>query len=308
MKSKILNILRKEKRIVSGETLSRHLKISRVSIWKHIGKLKEFGYQIESTPKGYRLISSPDVLYPWEFPGRESKIHYFEEIESTMDIAKNLARNDCPDFTVVIAGSQNRGRGRLKRTWLSSAGGLYFTIVLRPQMPPVLSSRVGFAAAMILAKTLRRRFDIEAVVKWPNDILVDGKKISGMLSEMEAEADMVSFINIGIGINVNNDPGKSEPMATSLRNILGRKIPKKPLLSGFLNEFESYINSSDLDLVVSEWKKYSVTLNSYVKIITGQEVSEGLALDVDENGALLLRLDNGSIKKILHGDCFHVDI
>jgi BirA family biotin operon repressor/biotin-[acetyl-CoA-carboxylase] ligase len=308
MKSKILNILRKEKRIVSGETLSRHLKISRVSIWKHIGKLKEFGYQIESTPKGYRLISSPDVLYPWEFPGRESKIHYFEEIESTMDIAKNLARNDCPDFTVVIAGSQNRGRGRLKRTWLSSAGGLYFTIVLRPQMPPVLSSRVGFAAAMILAKTLRRRFDIEAVVKWPNDILVDGKKISGMLSEMEAEADMVSFINIGIGINVNNDPGKSEPMATSLRNILGRKIPKKPLLSGFLNEFESYINSSDLDLVVSEWKKYSVTLNSYVKIITGQEVSEGFALDVDENGALLLRLDNGSIKKILHGDCFHVDI
>lgn len=308
MKSKILNILRKEKSIVSGETLSRHLKISRVSIWKHIGKLKEFGYQIESTPKGYRLISSPDVLYPWEFPGRESKIHYFEEVESTMDIAKNLARNDCSDFTVVIAGSQNRGRGRLKRTWLSSAGGLYFTIVLRPQMPPVLSSRVGFAAAMILAKTLRRRFDIEAVVKWPNDILVDGKKISGMLSEMEAEADMVSFINVGIGINVNNDPEKSEPMATSLRNILGRKIPKKPLLSEFLDEFESYINHSDLDLVVSEWKKYSVTLNNYVKIITAQEVSEGLALDVDENGALILRLDNGSIKKILHGDCFHVNI
>ena len=307
MKSKILKILRAERNIVSGVTLSRHLKISRVSIWKHIGKLKEFGYHIESTPKGYRLISAPDVLYPWEFPDRESKIHYFDEVASTMDIAKNLARNDCPDFTVVIAGSQNEGRGRLKRTWLSSAGGLYFTIVLRPQMPPVLSSRVGFAASMILARSLRRMFDIEAVVKWPNDILVGSMKISGMLSEMEAEADMVSFINIGIGINVNNDPTKSEPMASSLRNILGRKISRKQLLSKFLNEFESYINSSDLDFVISEWKKYSVTLDNYVKIITAQEVSEGLAVDVDENGALILKLDNGSTKKILYGDCFHVD-
>ena len=307
MKSKILNILRTEKTIVSGETLSRHLKISRVSIWKHIGKLKELGYQIESTPKGYRLINSSDLLHPWEFPGRESKIHYFDEVESTMDIAKNLARNDCSDFTVVIAGSQNQGRGRLKRTWLSSAGGLYFTIVVRPQMPPVLSSRVGFAASMILARTLRRMFDIEAVVKWPNDILVGGKKISGMLSEMEAEADMVSFINIGIGINVNNDPTNSEPMATSLRHILGKKISRKSLLSEFLDEFEGYIDSSDLDLVVAEWKKYSVTLNRYVKIITAQEVSEGLAVDVDENGALILELNNGSTKKILYGDCFHVD-
>lgn len=307
MKSKILKILKTEKNIVSGETLSRHLKISRVSIWKHIGKLKEFGYHIDSTPKGYRLINAPDVLYPWEFPGRESKIHYFDEVASTMDIAKNLARNDCPDFTVVIAGSQNKGRGRLKRTWLSSEGGLYFTIVLRPQMPPVLSSKVGFAAAMILARTLRRMFDIEAMVKWPNDILVGGMKISGMLSEMEAEADMVSFINIGIGINVNNDPTKSEPMASSLRNIIGREISRKELLTKFLNEFESYINSSYLDVVISEWKKYSVTLNSYVKIITAQEVSEGLAIDVDENGALILKLDNGSFKKILYGDCFHVD-
>ncbi len=148
MKGQILKILGAEKAVVSGETLSSLLGVSRVSIWKHVKKLQEFGYNIEATPKGYRLISSPDVLYSWEFGNRESKIHYFDEVTSTMDIARNLARNDCPDFTIIIAGCQKQGRGRLKRPWLSSEGGLYFTIVLRPQIPPVLSSRINFAASI----------------------------------------------------------------------------------------------------------------------------------------------------------------
>lgn len=307
MKSHILKILSTEKNIVSGVKLSDHLGVSRVSVWKHISRLKDFGYNIESSPKGYKLVSSPDTLYPWEFPDRESKIHYFDEVTSTMDIAKDLAGKDCPDFTVVIAGRQKKGRGRLKRIWLSSEGGLYFTIVLRPRITPVLSSRISFAASMILAGTLRRMFNIDAMVKWPNDILVDGMKISGILSEMEAEADMITYINIGIGINVNNDPTMSEPVASSLKKILGREISRKQLLSKFLDEFETELNSTDLDNVISEWKKYSVTLNRRVKIVTAHEVSEGLAVDVDENGVLLLKLDNGSIKKILYGDCFHED-
>ncbi len=305
MKGQILKKLRAEKAVVSGEALSSLLGVSRVSIWKHIKKLQEFGYNIEATPKGYRLISSPDVLYSWEFGNRESKIHYFDEVTSTMDIARNLARNDCPDFTVIIAGCQKQGRGRLKRPWLSSEGGLYFTIVLRPQIPPVLSSRINFAASMILARTLRSMFNIDAMVKWPNDILVGDMKIAGILSEMEAEADMITFINIGLGINANNDPSTSEPMATSLKKILGREISRKQLLSKFLDEFENLLDNTALDNVIFEWKRYNVTLNRHVRIVTTHDVSEGVAMDVDENGALVLKLADGSLKRIIYGDCFH---
>ena len=305
MKGQILKILRMQKAVVSGETLSSHLGVSRVSIWKHIKKLQEFGYHVQATPKGYRLISAPDALYPWEFANRESKIHYFDEVASTMDIAGDLARSGSPHFTVVIAGRQIKGRGRLKRTWLSSEGGLYFTIILRPQISPILSSRVIFAASMIMTRTLREMFKIDAMVKWPNDILVNGKKISGLLSEMEAETDMITFINIGLGININNDPTVSEPTATSLKKILGREVPRKQLLSEFLDKFENRLNNATLDNVISEWKRYSATINRHVRIVTTNDVSEGLAMDVDENGALILKLSDGSIKKIIYGDCFH---
>ncbi len=305
MKSQILNILRAEKKIVSGELLSSMLGVSRVTIWKHIRKLRESGYNITATSKGYILTDSFDALYPWEFPGREAKIHYFPEVSSTMEIARDFARKGCPDLTVVIGGMQKKGRGRLTRTWISSEGGLYFTVILRPQIPPVYSSRINFTASLALALTLRKMFDINALLKWPNDILVKGRKIMGMLSEMEAEADMVSFINIGIGINVNNDPTKEEPMACSLKKILGRDISRKNLLSGFLDELEARMNNMAIDNVISEWKQYTMTLNQHVKIVTTDDISEGIATDVDENGALILKLADGSLKKIIYGDCFH---
>lgn len=306
MKSHILKILRTEKEIVSGEVLSFKLGISKASIRKHIHRLREFGYNIIATTKGYKLSDSFDALFPWEFPGRESKIHYIPEVTSTMDIARDLAKKGCPDFTVIIAGSQKKGRGRLKRTWISSEGGLYFTIVLRPQIPPDLSFRINFSASLALALTLRRMFDINALVKWPNDILAQGKKISGMLSETEAQDGMVSFINIGIGINVNNDPANEEPRASSLKKILGRDISRKELLSKFLDELENRMNSAASDDVISEWKKYTITLNQQVKIVTVNDISEGIATDVDENGALVLKLADGSVKKVIYGDCFHV--
>ncbi|MEJ2656077.1 MAG: biotin--[acetyl-CoA-carboxylase] ligase [Desulfobacterales bacterium] len=305
MKGKILNILRAEKDVVSGEDLSDRLGISRVSIWKHIKKLQEVGYHIEATPIGYFLVNTPDVLYPWEFGDRESKIHYFDAVDSTMDIARDLARNHCPHFTVVIAGRQKKGRGRLKRTWLSFEGGLYFTIVVRPEMPPAFSSRFNFAASMILAQTLHSLFNVNAAVKWPNDILVDGKKVAGILSEMDAETDRVNFINIGIGINVNNDPMPYEPMASSIKKILGKSVERKELLKVFLDRFEHAINDADLVHVVSQWKKYTETLNRPVKIVTTREVSEGFAVDVDDDGALILKLPDGSLKRIIYGDCFY---
>ncbi|MBU0697991.1 MAG: biotin--[acetyl-CoA-carboxylase] ligase [Proteobacteria bacterium] len=305
MKGRILGILRAEKAVVSGEVLSAELSVSRVSVWKHIQKLKEFGYHIESTPKGYRLISDPDALLPWEFPHRESRIHYFDKVSSTMDIARDLARKGCPGFTVVVAGEQTEGRGRLKRAWLSSSGGLYFTIVLRPQIPPILSARVHLAAAVVLTRTLRRMFAVEAMVKWPNDILVDDGKIAGMLTEMEAESDLVHFVNIGLGINVNNDPTSMEPTASSLKKILGKKISRRGLLSEFMDEFENYMNRGSLDDVIPEWKRYARTLNRHVRIVTDREIHEGIAVDVDDNGALILALADGSTQKVVHGDCFH---
>ena len=304
MKGQILNLLKSHKGIVSGERLSSELGVSRVSVWKHIRKLKELGYPIRATAKGYRLVGDSDALHPWEFPNREPHIHYFPEAASTMDIARDLARKGCPHFTVVIAGLQTNGRGRLRRAWLSQKGGLYFTMILRPQIPSMLSPRLNFSAAVDLVHTLRSRFGIHAHVKWPNDILVSGKKICGILSEMEAEGDLTTIVNIGIGMNVNNDPLLQEPKASSIKKILKKTVSRKKILSEFLDRFETRIQSTGLDSIVDEWKQYTTTLNRGVKIVTLDEVSEGIALDVDENGALIIKDAGGRIKKILCGDCF----
>ena len=304
-KGQLLNVLRTQQGIISGEQLSTALGVSRVSVWKHVHKLQELGYHIMSTSNGYRLIDSPDIPFPWEFADCDFNVFYYPEVSSTMDIAKDLARKNCADFTVVVAGRQTRGRGRLKRQWLSDDGGLYFTMVLRPDLPLLLSSRVNFLASLTLARVMRRLFQIEAAVKWPNDILLDGYKVSGMLSELEAESDRILFINIGMGINVNNDPSGVEPGATSLKKITGREISKKMLLAQFLAEFEIGLKNVEFENVISEWKKYTVTLNRRVKIVTHREESEGLAVDVAEDGGLILALDDGTHKKIVYGDCFH---
>jgi BirA family biotin operon repressor/biotin-[acetyl-CoA-carboxylase] ligase len=306
MKVQVLKILRSKDTVVSGEELSAALRISRVSIWKHIHKLQELGYRILSAPNGYRLIGSPDILFPWEFTDQGFNLLYYPEVTSTMDTARDLARKSCPEFTVVIAGRQTRGRGRLKRRWLSDDGGLYFTMVLRPQIPVQLSFRVNFLASLTLARVIREMFKIDAMVKWPNDILVEERKVSGMLSELEAEADRVFFINIGMGINVNNDPSGDEPGASSLKNIAGREISKKDLLARFLAAFRDRIQKAEFETVISEWKKYSITIGRHVRIATQREVSEGLAVDVDANGALILELADGEHKKIIYGDCFLV--
>ena len=305
MKSRILKILRHSEDIVSGQALSAQLGISRVSVWKHIQKLQELGYFIASSAKGYRLEYSPDEPYPWEFPDRESKIIYYEELASTMDVARDLARKGCPDFTTIVAGRQTSGRGRLKRKWLSDKGGLYFTIVLRPMLPPLLSFRVNFLASLTLAKTINDLFGVDARVKWPNDLLVDERKICGMLSELEAEADQVAFINVGLGINVNNDPSNIEPAATSLKAILGREVSKSDILAQFLNAFEQRMQNGGFDRVIEEWKAYTVTLNREVRVVTTREVFNGKAVDVDDSGALVLKCADGSIQKIFYGDCFH---
>lgn len=305
MKNRILKILKQNRTIVSGQSISAQLGISRVSVWKHIQKLQELGYDIVATASGYRLENSPDIPFPWEFPEWESRLVYYPELPSTMALAKELARNNCPAFTTVIAGRQISGRGRLNRSWLSEEGGLYFTTVLRPDLPPALSFRVSFLASMTLARTLKEIFSIDARVKWPNDILVSERKISGMLSELEAEADRVAFINIGIGINVNNDPSAAQPTATSIKEILGREVSKKDILFRYLDAIEKEMQTAALDRVIQDWKQYAATLNRDVRVVTSKQVFTGRAIDVDDSGALILKSADGSLQKILYGDCFH---
>jgi BirA family biotin operon repressor/biotin-[acetyl-CoA-carboxylase] ligase len=304
-KSRILEHLRTKEGAVSGQALSAQLGVSRVSIWKHIQQLQALGYEITSSTKGYHLKKSPDVPYPWEFAGRESKVIYYAKLASTMDAAKELARKGCPDFTTVIAGRQTSGRGRLDRQWSSEKGGLYFTMVLRPDLPPVLSFRVGFLASLTLARILNEMFGINVRVKWPNDLLVDECKICGILSELEAEADRVTFINIGIGLNVNNNPPPIEPAATSLKTILGVRVSQNDILSRYLDSFEAQMQATAYDDVIERWKQFTVTLNRHVRVVTTREVYTGKAVDVDDTGALILKCSDGSLKTIRYGDCFH---
>ena len=305
-KQTILARLRSDGHIVSGSELSRSLDVSRVSVWKHVRSLQQCGYEIEATSKGYRLAAEPDNPFPWEFPGREGRIHHFQRIESTMEPARKLARSGCPQYSVVVAEQQSAGRGRLNRSWHSGSGGLYFTVVLRPQIPPALSPRLNLCTSLVLAEILRNDYGIPAGVKWPNDVLVEGKKIAGILAEMEAEADRVTFVNIGIGVNVNNDPTTAEPGAISMQQLIGSPVSRKKWLAVFLDRFETRLDFDDMESVIGAWKALSVTLGRPVRIVTMQGIIEGLAVDVDSNGSLILEPADGPVKTILFGDCFHM--
>jgi BirA family biotin operon repressor/biotin-[acetyl-CoA-carboxylase] ligase len=305
MKDQILALLRDKNDVVSGERLSGQLGVSRVAIWKHIQKLQACGYNIQSTPKGYMLKFSPDTPFPWEFPQRMDSIQYVECIDSTMDSARDLARKGAPGFSVVVAGIQEKGRGRLKRAWQSPDGGLYFTMVVRPDLPPILSPRVNFAASLIMARVIERVCNVEVRVKWPNDLLAGEKKIAGMLSEMEAEGDLVSFINIGIGINVNNDPPSHVDNAASIRQLTGHSHSRIEILSCFLDQFEERMSSGSLDSIMAAWKQQTATIGKKVIVETTRGTTRGTAIDIDENGALILETETGEQQTVIYGDCFH---
>ncbi|NOX34402.1 MAG: biotin--[acetyl-CoA-carboxylase] ligase [Deltaproteobacteria bacterium] len=307
IKNEILKILYlAEGKTVSGVKLSNTLGVSRVAVWKHITSLKQSGFDVESQSKGYALLNHDDLLMPFCFsPGFKHNIFYFQELETTMDKAKFLAKNKAPHLSVVIAENQTTGRGRLNRQWFSSKGGLWFTMILKPKTPPVLSYIYNFSASLSLARSLKRLFKVDVSVKWPNDLLLDGKKLVGLLSEMETRGDMVEFINIGIGMNVNNKPQKYEPKAISLKDVLKKKVSRKLILETFLDDFKHQIRETDCKKIIDLWKEQTSTIGSRVRIETLNDVYEGLAVDVDETGALIIKDKQGCTKKIIYGDCFH---
>jgi BirA family biotin operon repressor/biotin-[acetyl-CoA-carboxylase] ligase len=305
LKQSIYTLLSQADGVISGETLSAELGVSRVSIWKHIQKLVQSGIPIISSPKGYRMTRDPDSLAPWAFDTWQDRIHFFQETGSTMDEAMVMARKGCVDFSVVVAQRQTCGRGRMQRPWLSADGGLYFTVVVRPDIPMVLAGLVNLAAAVDMANVLRSEYQVDARLKWPNDILVDDHKLCGLLSQMEAEGDQVAHMNIGIGLNVNNAPETKAPIAISLKALLGRPVPRREVLVAFLNVFEKRMAAFDPHVVIDEWKSNNVTLGRQVRIISLKDMVEGTAVDVDSHGGLILRLADGICQTVLYGDCFH---
>lgn len=303
-KGKIFTLLKESDDILSGERISVELGVSRVSVWKHVKKMVNSGIPITSSSKGYRLRSDPDSLNPMEFGDRADRVHYFQETSSTMDEATTAARRDCPDYTVIVADQQTGGRGRMERVWFSDRGGLYFTIVVRPDVPISQASLVNLAAAVEMAKLLQTSYAVPASLKWPNDILVNGMKICGFLSRMETEGDQIGHLSIGVGLNVNNDPEKVEPVAVSLKALLERNIPRREILVTFLDRFEKRLEQFDTQSVIDDWKANNITIGRQVTVKTMKNTVEGVATDIDSIGGLILQLPDGTRETIVHGDCF----
>ena len=303
-REKIFALLKECGDVLSGESISAELGISRVSVWKHVKRMVDAGIPVRSSAKGYRLVFDPDSLNPLEFGHRSGRVHYFHETASTMDEATILARQGCPDFTVAVAERQSGGRGRMERVWVSNSGGLYFTVVVRPGLPPMEASLVNLAAAVEMASLLRTFYTIPAMLKWPNDILVDGRKICGILSRMETEGERIAHLSIGIGLNVNNDPEQQETLAVSLKTLTGQSIPRREILVAFLDSFEKRLGRFDSQAVIADWKKNNTTIGKQVTVRTFRDLLEGRAADIDHFGGLILELADGSRQTIIHGDCF----
>jgi len=306
MRATILRFLRNRGEEVSGEVLSKELGTSRVSIWKHISGLREAGYVIEASSRGYRLVSSPDLLLGCEFPEWEKKFQHFTTIGSTMDVARELAGRGAEAGTVVVAESQNSGRGRLSREWFSPRGGIYFTLILRPEIAPAYAPRLNLMASVAVAKTLRTLLGLDARLKWPNDVLIEGRKVCGILAEMGAEMDAVKFINIGVGINANLAIARYGAKAASLKEFKGTQVSRKDIFGSLLEELLRQQTLLTTGALLEEWKNLSATLNREVRIETMGGEIVGRAVDIDSNGALIIKGKDGSLKTAIAGDCFHL--
>jgi len=317
MRSNILDILRQANgAYVSGEDIARTMNVSRTAVWKHIRELKQAGYAIDSHSRsGYCLMETPDLLLPNEIQnGRKTKvlgkdIQYYKEVISTNNQAKLAAQQDAAEGTIIVSEAQTSGRGRLARGWYSPAEkGIWFSVILRPHFLPQEAPKCTLMAAVALAKAIEKITELQVGIKWPNDILYNKQKLVGILTEMNAEMDCINYIIIGMGINVNiqkNEfPLELQQIATSLAILKGEKISRVKLLNEILFQIETLYNVAQAEgfvKILEEWKKYSVTLGKTVDVIGINDTFVGVAMDIDADGALLVKTETG-IKRVLAGD------
>jgi len=315
---KILSKLRASTEYISGEDLCKSADVSRAAIWKHIEKLREEGYDIEASPHmGYRLVGIPDRLIPsevkWKLKakvlGRE--IISYKKVDSTNDIAYELAEKGLKEGSVILSEEQEKGKGRHGRSWLSpSKGGIYFSVILRPRMTPNEIPKITLLAAVATARAIRDVTGLMAMIKWPNDILINHKKVCGILTEMKAEQDGVDFIVIGIGINVNTPHKQLPKLASSLREELrlsGKdeyvsRIELAKRLIECLEEDYFLLKKDGFRQIMDEWKRLTDMIGSSVKVVVQNRTFEALVHNVDPDGSLVVRRDAGTLERISSGD------
>ena len=316
MRNEILDYFRKaDGNFVSGQQISKDLHVSRTAIWKHINVLKERGYIFESsTRKGYRLIYAPNLLTPLEI---DSALHtetfgrhvvYLESTQSTNEEAKKIAREGAEEGTIVVAEEQITGHGRLARGFYSPfAKGIWFSLILRPKFFPMEASKCTLLAAVGVCRCIRRMGLADAGIKWPNDILVHGKKLVGILTLMSASMEKIDYIIMGIGINTgikkNEFPEDFREGATSFLNE-GINVSRKDLLAAILGELEkeySIAQNEGFDKVLDDWRALSVTLGQEVRVIFGDDSYTGKAVDIDRDGCLLVNTGS-EVKRVIAGD------
>ena len=305
---------------LSGEALAQGEGVSRAAVWKAVTNLRKAGYRISGSPRrGYRLVEPPDLLTPQEVePHLRTKVmgrvgyHHYKELSSTNDKAKALAAQGCAHGTLVVAEAQKAGRGRLGRSWHSPLGsGLYFSLVLRPDFAPHLAPRVTLLGGVALCRAIRELTGVEAGIKWPNDVLVKQRKVGGILTEMEAEADAIHHLILGFGVNVNMEScDLPAPLkATSLMLETGKRQSRAQILAGILLRVEELWNrllSDGFEPIADAWREASVTLGRLVGVEKEGGVIVGRAKDIDEEGALLLTDQGGHFHRITYGEVLHV--
>jgi BirA family biotin operon repressor/biotin-[acetyl-CoA-carboxylase] ligase len=295
---------------VSGGRLSKSLGMSRTAVWKHIRWLRRMGYPIRSSPRrGYRLLYPEDVLLPSDIRDKVPgpwQVVFLWETDSTQEVARELAVRGSGEPTAIVAEIQRRGRGRMGRTWASPIGGIYMSVILKPTISPSEALKLPLLAGVSVAEAIRRTCGVNPSVKWPNDVLLDGKKVAGILCEMDSEVDRIHWVILGVGINVNSPiPEELLTTATSIKEVCGRTMPRSHLLLELMDDLWSRYQDAQkngFEPVLSRWRELSSTLGQWVVVSDGKETQEGLALDIDEEGALLLEGINGRIRRIISGD------
>lgn len=316
MKEKILRMLSDAEGYVSGQRLCEELKVSRTAVWKNINRLKEEGYVIEAvTNRGYCLKGRPDVIHDGEIKSRLNTKYwgqetlFFEEVDSTNNVAKKMAEEGAPHGTLIIAENQNAGKGRRGRSWSSPDGtGIWMTFVLRPQIKPQAASMLTLVTAMAVRKAVYTETGLETVIKWPNDIVAGGKKICGILTEMSAELEWINYVVVGVGINANirKFPDEINDVATSLLLETGQSTDRSRMVAAFGNAFEEYYDKfmakGNLELLKDEYNDYLANYLNKVKILDGAEDYVGVSQGINAFGELLVTDSEGKERIVRSGE------
>ena len=307
---------------LSGQDLSDVLRISRVAVWKHIKKIQELGYTVESKQKlGYKLTKNSDALLPWEITsGLKTKTigqqaFYFDSIDSTQNQALKMAEDTENNGTIIVAEKQTGGRGRSGRKWVSPKGGIWFSIIMHPRFDIGITTLFPIASALALSISLEKIFKISPELKWPNDITIKGKKLAGMLVDVSLESNKIENLVLGVGINFDVDTKQIEKNLKGTPNFYGvaslsdLKVKIRPveLVQSFLVELEKIyklLDTKQTKKIISEWTKRSSTIGKNVKLNTVEGEIKGKAIRIDEDGALVVHHKKNT-SRVIAGDIIH---